>query len=282
MRAAVLAALLAFAGAPAVAQADVSSQEAMQIVRQLPAARTLLLTHPRATLQRAGRGQRLARDRAPGLSRARRSRAGSSIARAGEVTRPFADGEHPAPRGHGGDPHRAARPQGRRLGAALQGAHPVRDASTPTFHTWTVHVNAGAALRRDRAGRDRRPHRQGAARLDGPAGELDDGARLQGLVRAQAQRHAPLARLLRGLPDRARRLAAHLDAAHARPRRPALVLGLALVLRARPRVLGRAAAVPADGLPDRAPDLDRPRGAPAAGAAPAGCRPGRWRRWRCS
>ena len=56
MRAAVLAALLAFAGAPAVAQAAVSSQEALKIVRQLPAARTLLLTHPRATFSAQAAG----------------------------------------------------------------------------------------------------------------------------------------------------------------------------------------------------------------------------------
>ena len=43
------------------------------------------------------------------------------------------------------------------------------------------------------------------------------------------------------------------------------LLGLALVLRARPRVLGGAAAVPADGLPDRAPGLDRPARRAAAG-----------------
>ena len=41
-------------------------------------------------------------------------------------------------------------------------AHTQYATYDPTFHTWTVHVNAGAALRRDRAGRDRRPHGQGA------------------------------------------------------------------------------------------------------------------------
>ena len=53
----------------------------------------------------------------------------------------------------------------------------------------------------------------------------------------------------------------HPHAAHARSRRAALVLGLALVLRARARVLGRAPAVPADGLPDRA-------ARPGSGCAP--------------
>jgi hypothetical protein len=57
LRAAVLAALLASAGVPAVAHAAVSPGQAEQIVRRLPAARTLLLTHAgaRFTAQPAGK-----------------------------------------------------------------------------------------------------------------------------------------------------------------------------------------------------------------------------------
>ena len=56
MRAAAVAALLVLVAGPAVAHAGVSSREAIQIVRQQPAARTLLLTHPgaRFTAQAAG------------------------------------------------------------------------------------------------------------------------------------------------------------------------------------------------------------------------------------
>jgi len=55
-RAAVLAALLAVAAAPAVAHADVSSRQAVAIVKRQPAARTLALAHPgaRFTAQSAG------------------------------------------------------------------------------------------------------------------------------------------------------------------------------------------------------------------------------------
>jgi hypothetical protein len=98
-RAAVLAALLVLAVAPAVAHADVSAQEAVQIVKQESAARTLLLSHPgaRFTAQRAAA---LARDRGRPF-RAHRSRAGSSIARAvrSAVTRrPRASADSRTPR----------------------------------------------------------------------------------------------------------------------------------------------------------------------------------------
>ncbi len=206
-------------------------------------------------LHRSERGQRLARDRAAGVP----AHAARELARESQERRhqrPFADREHPPSRGARGDPHRAARRQGRRLGAALRPAHAVRELQPDVPHVDGA-CQRGEAVRRDRSGRDRRPHGQGAARLDGAAGGVDDGARVQGLVRAQAQRHASLARVLRGLPGRAGGLAADLDAAHARPRRAPVVLRLALVLRAGPRVLGGAAAVPADDLPDRAPGLDR-------------------------
>ena len=61
---------------PAVARADVSAQQAIAIAKKQPEGRALLLAHPdaRFTVRRAGKNWLvLAR---PGVSRARRSRAG--------------------------------------------------------------------------------------------------------------------------------------------------------------------------------------------------------------
>ena len=86
--------------------------------------------------------------------------------------------------------------------------------------------------------------------------------------------------LLRALPARARRLAPAVLAAHARPRRAALVLGVAVVLQPRQHLRERAARVSAARVPDRPRPLDRasrdarlarPHG--VAGVAPARARP---------
>ena len=101
---------------------------------------------------------------------------------------------------------------------------------------------------RSRRRRDRRRHRG----LDRAAGRLEDGPRLERrLRRARDQQPPDLARPLRDLPDRARRLPEAADDAEPRPRRAALVLGVALVLQPRGHLHGRAARVSADGVPAR-------------------------------
>ena len=101
---------------------------------------------------------------------------------------------------------------------------------------------------RSRRRRDRRRHRG----LDRAAGRLEDGPRLEQRLRRTPDQQPPdLARPLRDLPDRARRLPEAADDAEPRPRRAALVLGLALVLQPRGHLHGRAARVSADGVPAR-------------------------------
>ena len=229
---AVLAALLVLVALPAVARAAVSTARGDRD-RQAAARGPDAAAHAsRRALHRAPGRAQLARARAPGVpEHAARELARST--RSGSGARAFAGRGDPAPRGHRGDPHRTARPQGRRLAQALQGAHPVRDLRLDVPHLDGARQRRAAATARSRRSRSTTGRAKVDARLDGPAGELGDGARLQGLVRPQAQRHAALARVLRRLPARAGRLAAHPHAAHARPRHAARVLGLALVLRAR-------------------------------------------------
>ena len=100
-RAAVLAALLAVAAAPAVAHADVSSRQAVEIVKRQPAARTLAARAPRRALHRSARGQRLARDRAAGLPAHAARELARRIARAAPsaaIHRPRASGISKRPR----------------------------------------------------------------------------------------------------------------------------------------------------------------------------------------
>ena len=118
-------------------------------------------------------------------------------------------------------------PEGARLAVALsaEGPHDVDAEFKPDTRSWQVNVwwdKAGeiatgqvddATARRDRG-------------VDGAAGRVGDGARQSRRVRRQeAEQLFRLARLLRHLPARARRLAPAALAAHARPRRAALVLG---------------------------------------------------------
>jgi hypothetical protein len=141
VRAAVLAALLAFAGAPAVAHAAVSKSEAEQIVRQLPAARTLLLTHPGATFtaQVAGSDWLV-------------------IARQAFPKTPLASWLVDRTSGEVSGHSPTASIQRLEDTAAIQialrdpkvadwvrryKAHTEFAKFDPTFHTWTVHVNAG-------------------------------------------------------------------------------------------------------------------------------------------
>ena len=181
-RAAVLAALLVLAVAPAVAHADVSAQEAVQIVKQEPAARTLLLSHPgaRFTAQRAGSDWlvivRQAFPRTP-LASWLVDRASGAIS-----------GHSPAESIRRLEDTAVIRIALRDPKVAdwvrRYKAHTQYASYDPTFHLWTVHVNAGQRYGEiAQVDVDDRT-RQGAARVDGAAGELDHGARLQGLVRA--------------------------------------------------------------------------------------------------
>ena len=140
-RVAVLAALLVLAAAPAVALADVSSQRAIQIVRQQPAARTLLLTHPgaRFTAQRAGKDWLV-------------------IVRQAFPRTPLAswlvDRTSGAISGHSPTESIRRLEDTAAIRIALRDpkvadwvrrykAHTEYASYEPTFHTWTVHVNAG-------------------------------------------------------------------------------------------------------------------------------------------
>src|SRR5581483_10184186 len=90
------------------------------------------------------------------------------------------------------------------------------------------------------------------------AGGLGDGARDPGRVRREGTELGPrLARVLRDLPARARRLPAPVLAQEPRPAGAALVLGLALVLRPRADLHERPAHLPGAPLRDRARRLDR-------------------------
>ena len=110
--------------------------------------------------------------------------------------------------------------------------------------------------RRDRDGTRRRRDGRRHRGLDRAAGRLEDGPRRERrLRRARDQQPPDLARPVRDLPDRARRLPQAADDAEPRPRRAALVLGLAVVLQPRRHLHGRPARVSADGLPARADGL---------------------------
>src|SRR5204863_10211897 len=85
-----------------------------------------------------------------------------------------------------------------------------------------------------------------------------DGPGNQWRVRREPdQQPSDLARPVRDLPRRARRLPEAADDAQPRPRRAALVLGLALVLQPRRHLHGGAAGLSADGLPARTDGLGR-------------------------
>jgi hypothetical protein len=140
-RAAVMAALLAVAAAPAVAHADVSSRQAVAIVKRQPAARTLALAHPgaRFTAQSAGSDWLvIARQAFPPTPLASWLVNRKSGAISGHSpTESIRHLEEPAV-----------------IRIALRDAkvadwmrrfdrHTQFASYNPTFHTWTVHVNAG-------------------------------------------------------------------------------------------------------------------------------------------
>src|SRR5215216_7980548 len=82
---------------------------------------------------------------------------------------------------------------------------------------------------------------------------MEDGTGLTGRVRREdAEPDERVARVLRRLPARARRLAPAAEPAHARSSRPALVFGLTLVLQPRRRLHLDAARLPTFCLPRRA------------------------------
>ncbi len=123
--------------------------------------------------------------------------------------------------------------------------------------------------RGDRHRHCRRPHGPRRRGVDRPAGGVEDGARLRrGVRRQDAQRGRRLARVLRGIPARARRLPPAVLAAQPRPARPAVLLDLAALLQRRRHLHERSARVPAARLPARAHGLDRFPG-PARGGRPA-------------
>ncbi len=108
------------------------------------------------------------------------------------------------------------------------------------------------ALRRGRPGHRRRHDRQGDGGLHGPAGRMDDGARVQARVRPAHQRPDDLDRALRDLPDRTARLPAPALVAHARPADVARAVDLARVLQRGPGLLVGAPRLPPARLPARA------------------------------
>src|SRR5215208_6882421 len=93
---------------------------------------------------------------------------------------------------------------------------------------------------------------------------MEDGTGLTGGVRREdAEPDERVARVLRRLPARARRLAPPAEPPHARSRRLALVLGLALVLQPRRRLHLDAARLSTFCLPARADGVGRaPRSKP--------------------
>ena len=102
------------------------------------------------------------------------------------------------------------------------------------------------------------PHSGEVARVvDRRPGGLEDGARVLGRLRAQAQRPLRLPAALRDLPARPGRLAALAPGRQPRPAGPARLRRLPLLLQpGRDRGLG-AAAVPGAALPTRAGAVDR-------------------------
>src|SRR5439155_7233578 len=106
--------------------------------------------------------------------------------------------------------------------------------------------SVGSPRRRGGDRTDRRRLWKGAGGVDGAASGVEDGAwRLGSLRREGDQLDAALARVLRGLSARACRSAAPRELAEPRSARPALVLGLALVLQPRPGLHERPACLPA-------------------------------------
>ena len=127
-----------------------------------------------------------------------------------------------------------------------------------------------AVGRRDRDRHRGRPHRAGSKEAwTGPqvAWKMARGA--EGAFGGKTLNGvAGLARVLRGLPARARRLPAAAVAAQPRPARAAVVLDLAALLQRRRHLHERAARLPAAGLPARPHALDRVPG-PAGHERPA-------------
>jgi hypothetical protein len=140
-QAAVLAALLVLFAVPALARAGVTSREAIQIVKQQPAARTLLLTHPGARFTaRAAGGNWLV------------------IVRQAFPRTPLAswlvDRTSGAISGHSPTASIQRLEDSTVIKIALKDAkvadwvrrykqHTEYASFEPTFHIWTVHVNAG-------------------------------------------------------------------------------------------------------------------------------------------
>jgi hypothetical protein len=141
MRAAVLAALLVFAAAPGVAHAGVSSGEAIQIVKQQPAARTLLLTHPGARFSARAAGSDwlvIVRQAFP------RTPLASWLV---DRTTGAVSGHSPTASIRRLEDTAVIRITLRDAKVAdwvrRYKAHTQYASFDPTFHTWTVHVNAG-------------------------------------------------------------------------------------------------------------------------------------------
>ena len=146
-----------------------------------------------------------------------------------------------ARRGGAGDrrDRRSGSPTATRRSSRSDAKH--RDLSTSArWSTATGRSATSPATRRSRwSSSTRRP--AGARVVDRLPGRLEDGARLLGRLRPQAQRPLRLPAALRALPGRAGRLAAPLAGRHPRPARPARLRRLPLLLQpGRDRRLGAA------------------------------------------
>ena len=163
------------------------------------------------------------------------------------------------------DRDRAREPEDPRLAVALQRARPRSSTRTPRRSTFTVHFDAGSDGEVAQAVVDDTTGESGRG-LDGPAGRLDDGARLPLRVRATHQRPVDLARAVRGVPGRAASTCAGCSRG---ARLDLLVLlssvDLARVLQPGPRLLVGPARVPAARVPARA-------GSPSSACAASGGR----------
>src|SRR3954452_6920292 len=133
---------------------------------------------------------------------------------------------------------------------------------------------AGELLRQGpgaRAGDDRRPPRRGGRDVDGPAGGVEDGARLRGGVRGQGERAVRVAAAVPAVPRAVRVPPPAAPAAAPRHAHAARLRRVALLLQPRrhrhvraarlPRPRLPAAAPPLGGLLRRAPGGPRPPGA---------------------